>query len=85
MNCGTIRSDSLGQGASSSSSSSSSAANKLSERKRRQNSIGGGELADSFFFLLWLLSFCSAIFETTRYCFSYVNPLSYCLRKNKYN
>jgi hypothetical protein len=27
---------------------------------------------------------CSAVFETTRYCLSYVNPFSYCLRKNKY-
>jgi hypothetical protein len=23
----------------------------------------------------------SAIFETTRYCFSYINPFSYCGRK----
>lgn len=27
----------------------------------------------------------AAVFETTRYCLSYVNPFSYCLRKNKYH
>ena len=25
-----------------------------------------------------------AVFQTTRYCLSYVNPCSYCFRKNKY-